>query len=111
MGECELKGAFFEMIKADVNFHFLLCKRSGLELITEILDSIQSMNILFMLNTRLYHSDLLPEEQSHHIVLDIVQKGNPIEAEVILKKHIKDTGDSLINRMEEMEMQRYNLRQ
>lgn len=111
MGEREQKGDYFEMIKADVDFHLLLCKRSGLGLFDEILDDIQSMNILFMLNTRLYQSDPVPEELSHRIVLDVVHQGNPIEAETILKNHIENAGKSLVNRMQEIDWRTANLQQ
>lgn len=109
MGEYEQNGQYVEMIKADADFHLLLCEHSGHSLINGILKSIQSMNILFMLNTRLYQSDLMPEELSHQIVLDVIREGNPLEAEAILKKHIENAGESLIRRMEEIDWQTINL--
>jgi DNA-binding GntR family transcriptional regulator len=111
MGKREQKGEYFEMIKADVYFHSLLCKRSGLELFNEILDDIQSMNILFMLNTRIYQSDTVPEELSHRKVLDIVHKGDPIEAEAVLRHHIENAGKSLVDRMQEIDGQTVKLLQ
>jgi DNA-binding GntR family transcriptional regulator len=109
MGEHEQHGQYYEMIKADVDFHLLLCQRSGLSLINEILIGIQSMNLLFMLNTRLYQSDSAPEELSHRIVLDAIHAGDPVIAEAILKKHIENAGESLIHRMKEIDWQAINL--
>lgn len=109
MGECEEKGDVFGTIKADVEFHHLICERSDHQLLLGVLKNIQSLMMQFMLNTKLYRSDLVSDEHSHGAILEAIRQGDSVYAEEMVRKHINDAGGSLLSRMEEVDWESINL--
>ena len=109
MGECEGKGDVFGTIKADVEFHHLVCERSDHQLLLRVLENIQSLMMLFMLDTKLYRSDLVSDEHSHGAVLEAIRQGDPVHAEEMVRKHINDAGASLLTRMEDVDWESVNV--
>lgn len=109
MGTREVEGDISGLIKDDAEFHYLMCKQSDHQLLLKVLESIQSLMILFMLHTKLYRSDLVSEEHSHGAVLEAIRQGNPAHAEEMVRKHINDAGTSLLSRMEEVDWDSINV--
>lgn len=100
LGDLEPNGDLAEVIAADLEFHRVICERSGHALMTDVLRSLRSQTRLFILNTILYHSDLERDELTHRAILDAVQAGDPARAEESMRKHINDAGTWLLRRME-----------
>jgi DNA-binding GntR family transcriptional regulator len=58
---------------------------------------------MFILNTKLYQSDMVPDDVSHQAILDGILSGDPAVAEQVVRQHILDAGSSLLKRMEALE--------
>lgn len=101
MGDTEKRGDYAANIEADIKFHELIGRRCGHGLILEILKNLQSQTLMFILNTKLYQSDLVTDEISHQRIHDGISSGDPALAEEIIRKHIIDAGSSLLKRMVE----------
>jgi DNA-binding GntR family transcriptional regulator len=101
MAKHEAEGNYSEMIRADMNFHHLITKVCGHELLLNVINSLQSQTLLFILNTKLYKSDMVSDDASHNAILESVRSGNPAFAEQVLRQHITDAGSSLLSRMVE----------
>lgn len=97
----EHNGDPFETITADMEFHRVMCERGGHRVLMEMLRSLQSQTRLFILNTMIYHSDPVQDEEMHRTILDALRQGDPQHAEEVVRSHIIDTGTALIRRMEE----------
>jgi len=105
LGELEQAGDYAEMIETDMKFHEVISRGCGHELLLDVLGNLQSLTLMFMINTMLYHSDMVSEEVSHQDVLDGILSGEPELAEQVVRQHIQDTGDSLVQRMQEIEQE------
>jgi len=105
MGEYEETGDYAATIETDIKFHEMSSQRCGHQLILDILLNLQSLTLLFILNTKLYRSDMVSDEVSHQAIFDVLLSGDPHLAEDVVSKHIYDAGSSLIKRMEEIDWQ------
>ena len=103
LGDLEPNGDLAEIIATDLEFHRVICERSGHALVMDVLRSLRSQTRLFILNTMLYHSDLERDELTHRAILDAVRAGDPARAEESMRKHINDAGTWLLRRMEAQE--------
>lgn len=101
MGATEKRGDYAANIEADMKFHELISQPCGHKLILEILKNLQSLTLMFILNTKLYQSDMVTDEISHQKLYDGIVSGDPGLAEEIIKKHIIDAGSWLLTRMVE----------
>lgn len=90
---------FVEDIKTDLEFHRLISERCNHKLLLGVLNNLQSQNLVFILNTKLYHSELEPQDLSHQAILNGILSKDPHVAEEIVRKHITDAGSSLLQRM------------
>ncbi|NPV55135.1 MAG: GntR family transcriptional regulator [Anaerolineae bacterium] len=104
MGESERSDDYQGLITADMDFHCLLASRSGHALLINMLDNLRTLTLLFILNTKLYRSDMVADEVSHQAILDVILTGDPEAAEATLARHITDSGTSLLRRMAEVGM-------
>jgi DNA-binding GntR family transcriptional regulator len=89
-----------KIINTDMKFHFLLCERSGHKLITDVLKGLQVLTQLFILHTKIYHSDRLRDEASHSEIIEAIHTNDPVYAEQTVRKHIISAGSSLLEKME-----------
>jgi len=103
MGELEQIGDYAETIKTDIKFHEMSIQYCQHDLLMGMIKNLQSLTLMFILNTKLYRSDMVSDEVSHQAIFDGIASGDPGAAEEIVRKHIYDAGTSLLNRMEETE--------
>lgn len=101
MGELEQKGDVLGISKADLDFHYLMCKRSDHLLLLELFKSLQSLARLCMLNIKTYSADLPSDELHHRQILDAIQLGDPAHAAEIVRGHINESKEALLAAMEE----------
>lgn len=99
MGVHEADGSYSEMITADIQFHHLISRACNHELLLNVINSLQSLTLLFILNTKLYQSDMIRDDASHTAILESMLSGDPQQAESVLRQHITDAGTSLLKRM------------
>ena len=64
------------------------------------------MTLMFILNTKLYQSDMVTDEVSHQAILDGILSGDPETAEKVVQQHIVDAGSWLIKRMEAIDWEK-----
>jgi DNA-binding GntR family transcriptional regulator len=106
LGELELQhGQTYERVKADVEFHYLLCRRSDHQLLLQMYRTLQSLTWLFVYYFHLYRSAEYSDEPSHYEIFQAVREGNPTRAEEVLKHHIEAAGRALLKRMAEVDWQ------
>lgn len=105
LGELDGQSVDPELINTDMRFHRLMCERCGHQLLLEVLNNLQSLTLLFILNTKLYHSDLERDEATHAEILEGIQSNDPQRAEGILRNHLVDAGTSLLARMQANEQE------
>jgi len=101
MGEMEQIGDYAETIKADIKFHEMSIQHCQHDLLLDMIKNLQSLTLVFILNTKLYRSDMVSDEVSHRAIFDGIAAGDPQAAEEIVRQHIYDAGTSLLKRMEE----------
>jgi len=104
MGEMEQIGDYAETIKTDIKFHEMSIQNCQHDLLMDMIKNLQSLTLMFILNTKLYRSDMVSDEVSHQAIFDGIAAGDPQAAEEIVRKHIFDAGTSLLNRMEATEL-------
>lgn len=103
LGELERSGDYAQSVETDMRFHQLISRRCGHSLLLEVLQNLQSLTLMMILNTKLYRSDVVPDDITHQAILDGIRSGDAELAAKIVEKHILDAGSSLLQRMEEQE--------
>jgi DNA-binding GntR family transcriptional regulator len=99
LGELQEGDDPYAVVSIDMKFHRLLYNRCEHQLLLQVLGSLQSLTRLFILNTKIFQSDLTRDDFSHQTILDSIRSGDPERAEAILKKHIIFAGKSLVDHM------------
>jgi DNA-binding GntR family transcriptional regulator len=100
LGELEQTTGYSASVEVDMQFHQLICHCCGHELLLEMIGNLQSLTLMFILNTILYQSDKQKNDVSHQAVLEAILDGVPEVAEQVVRQHIIDAGGSLVERME-----------
>lgn len=103
MGELEEIGDYAETIETDIKFHEMSSQGCNHQLLKDFLQNLQSLTLMFILNTKLYRSDMVPDAVSHQAIYDGIASGDKKLAENIVRQHIYDAGSSLLKRMEEID--------
>lgn len=103
LGELERSGDYSDAIETDMQFHDLICRRCNHGLLLDMLKNLQSLTVMFILNTKLYRSDMVPDDVSHQAIFDGIMSGDAALAAEMVRKHITDAGSSLVKRMQEAE--------
>jgi DNA-binding GntR family transcriptional regulator len=106
MSELEQRGNYAGMIETDIQFHETTSKYCDHSLLMDVLLNLQSLTLMFILNTKLYQSDMVPDDVSHRSILEGILSGDPDTAEQVVRQHIVDAGSSLLNRMEEIDWEK-----
>jgi DNA-binding GntR family transcriptional regulator len=101
LGELEPTTGYSGSVEVDMRFHQLICACCGHALLLEMIGNLQSLTLMFILNTKLYQSDKQQDDVSHLAVLNAILDGAPETAEQVVRQHIIDAGRSLVERMEE----------
>jgi DNA-binding GntR family transcriptional regulator len=109
LGEFEKSGDDAEAIQVDMRFHELICQGCQHSLLMEVLTNLQSLTLMLILNTKLYHSDITPDDVSHQAILDSIMSGDPEQVEQVVREHILDAGSSLVKRMQEMDWEQEHI--
>ena len=99
-GELEKGDNIYGILRAEIEFHGKICQGSGHQLLLEVLENLVSQTQLFILHTKLYRSDLVPDKVSHRTILDAIRTGDPAAAEEAVRQHILEAGHLLISRMD-----------
>jgi len=100
LGELEQTTDYAGSVEMEMQFHQLICHCCGHELLLEMIGNLQSLTLMFILNTILYQSDKQKNDVSHQAVLEAILDGVPEVAEQVVRQHIIDAGGSLVERME-----------
>ena len=103
MGEFEQAGDLYATVKADLEFHYEMCKPSGHSLLLEVLKNLQSLTRLCMVNVKLYRTDLAPDEVQHRQIFDAIRLGDREQAEAVLRGHLDFFKHALLATMAEAE--------
>lgn len=106
MRELEQSGDYAEMIETDIKFHETTSQYCDHTLLMDVLLNLQSLTLMFILNTKLYQSDMVPDDVSHQSILEGILSGDPDTAERVVRQHIVDAGSSLLQRMEEIDWEK-----
>lgn len=101
LGELEKTTNSAGSVEVDMQFHQLICHCCGHELLLEVIGNLQSLTLMFILNTKLYQSDRQHDDVTHQAVLDAILEENPEAAEQTVRQHIIDAGRWLVERMKE----------
>jgi len=109
LGELGQERNIPETIRTDMEFHRLICERSGHKLLAEVLERLQSLHMLFILNTKLYDSDMTSDEATHRSILDAILSGDPAQGEQVVREHVQQAGAWLLNRMKEDDWEKVNV--
>ena len=76
LGEAEQRGDEFEMTRADVDFHRLICAPSNHELLLDILRNMQSLSTLCIIASyRTVNPPELRQEREHRQILNAIRSG------------------------------------
>jgi DNA-binding GntR family transcriptional regulator len=103
LGELERSTDYLDAIETDMYFHDVICRRCNHGLLLDMLKNLQSLTVMFILNTKLYRSDMVPDDVSHQALCDGIRSGDAALAAEMVRKHISDAGSSLVRRMQEAE--------
>jgi DNA-binding GntR family transcriptional regulator len=106
LGKLETSGDDAEAIETDMRFHEVISQGCQHSLLLEVLSNLQSLSLMLILNTKLYQSDITPDDVSHQAILDSIMSGDPEQAEQVVREHILDAGSSLVKRMQEMDWEK-----
>jgi DNA-binding GntR family transcriptional regulator len=106
LGQLEVSGDYAETIETDIRFHEVISQHCQHSLLLDVLSNLQSLTLMFILNTKLYQSDMVPDDVSHQAILDSILSGDPEHAEQVVWQHILDAGSSLVKRMEEIDWEK-----
>lgn len=101
-------GDTYETIRADVEFHQLICLPSNHKLLLDVLSRLQSLTWLLVFNVHYYRSHEYSDEPSHVEIAEAIRSRNPDLAAETLKHHIDAAGISLLRRMQEVISQQIN---
>jgi DNA-binding GntR family transcriptional regulator len=101
LGEHARAGDVLAEVEADHEFHRRICAASHHELLVNVLDGLQSLTAIFMLSTKLYRADPWNTERAHLEILDAIRLGIPERGEEIVRRHIDETGRTLLRRIKE----------
>jgi DNA-binding GntR family transcriptional regulator len=96
-----------ETLRTDMEFHRLVCERSGHHLLVSTLQGLRSQTLLFMLNTKLYRS-VVSSTSSHLAMVDAIKSGDAARVEETMRKHIVEAGTTLQSRLQEIDWQKMN---
>ena len=108
LGQLEKVGTVRESICTDMEFHRLICERSGHPLLLKVLESLRSLTMLLILNTKLYGSDMTDDESTHRAIFDAIRSGDPQLGEQVVREHVKQSGQWLFDRMREVDWESVN---
>jgi DNA-binding GntR family transcriptional regulator len=108
LGELEHEGNILETVRTDMELHRLMCEKSAHRLLLQVLDRLRSLHMLFILNTKLYDSDMTSDEASHQSVLDAVLCGDPEQGAAVMREHIQQAGAWLLDRMKQVDWEKFN---
>jgi DNA-binding GntR family transcriptional regulator len=103
MDEFEEKGDIFAYIKADLEFHHEICKRSDHRLLLDVLESLQFLTRLCMINVKLYRTDLEPDGVQHRQIYDAIRLGDPVQAEDAVREHLGFSRVALVAKVKEVQ--------
>ena len=95
----ESAGHLYETVKADIEFHHLVCSQSDHGLVLETLEYLQSLTWLFVLHTRIYEAEAYLDAPSHHQIYEAIRTGDPALAEETVRGHIETAGQVLLIQM------------
>lgn len=86
------------LVEADMDFHRTLCGQCDHEMLLQMLDSLHLHTRRFILFTKLYQTDLKTEAETHQPIWDALQSGDIALSETVLREHIQEAGELLIQK-------------
>jgi DNA-binding GntR family transcriptional regulator len=95
-------GPIYDIVKADAEFHHLMCSRSHHQLLLDTFNGLQALTWLFLFNFKLYQSEAYKDDPTHYEMAKAIQTGDPAHAAESVKKHIESAGVALLERMDEL---------
>ena len=104
-GELEKECKIYDILRAEIEFHQRICQGSGHQLLLRALENLVFQTQLFVLHTKLFRTDLVPDEVSHRAILDAIRTGDPTAAEEAVRQHILAAGAQLMSRLESFDAQ------
>lgn len=93
---------FYDKVKADMEFHEIIYQGCNNKLLINQLKSLHSLTFLFILSTNVSRSDRVRTDIAHREILNAIMSGSPDKAEDLIRKHIVDTGEALVDRMKKI---------
>jgi GntR family transcriptional repressor for pyruvate dehydrogenase complex len=93
---------FYDKVKADMEFHEIIYQECNNKLLINQLKSLHSLTFLFILSTNVSRSDRVRTDIAHRKILNAIMSGSPDKAEDLIRKHIVDTGEALVDRMKKI---------
>jgi len=97
------QGSPLHLIEADMEFHRSLCSHCGHEMLLNALAGLRIQTRRFIMFTKLYHTDLKTEAETHQPIWDAVQSGDVARAETSVRDHIREAGELLVGKMRVLE--------
>ncbi len=97
------QGSPLHLIEADMEFHRSLCSHCGHEMLLTALAGLRIQTRRFIMFTKLYHTDLKTEAETHQPIWDAVQSDDVGRAEASVRDHIREAGELLVGKMRALE--------
>jgi DNA-binding GntR family transcriptional regulator len=95
------RGDAYDMIEADMRFHWSICSTCGHEILLEQLGALQAQTRQFIFYTKFYDSDIVGEVEAHLPVLTAIRAFASDQAEQAMRNHILSAGERLLVSMVE----------
>ena len=102
LSDQEAAQRYADVVSTDIEFHRTLVSVCGHTLLINLLEELRSLTYLFMFNTELFHSDVMPLGASHGAILESLRTGDAEVAERAVRAHIVQSGELLLERLENM---------
>jgi len=99
LGYNDSKIDYYEKIKADMEFHKIIYYGCNNKLLVNTLKGLQSLTFLFILKTNISQSDRIKADMAHREILNAIKSGSCDKSEELIRKHIVDTGEALVDKM------------
>jgi len=98
------QGQWAKLSELDMHFHETICSATGHRRLLEVWNCMHAQIRMFVAMTD-EHDTLPPDERirCHEVVLEAIRRGNPTQAEELLKDHILTVGKRIVVKLEQME--------
>lgn len=100
LGACARAGDHIGIVNLDIEIHRTICSASGNAKLLDIWESLVSLVRALLLVKYRVSDDSAEIERSHRSLVEAIRARNPTQAESLLRVHIVDTAELVLNLLE-----------